>query len=532
MLGTFILYAVLTGLMLSLGWISWSTPAFMFVAFVPLWVAAYKIKRAGARHGAWIMLMMSAVAFGVWNAVDTFWLKNATWAGFFIASGANTAMMSIVMMLSYFVMRRRGMTVGLVFWIALWVSFEKMHTEWELSWPWLTLGNGFANYAGLVQWYEYTGVFGGSLWVLISNALIFHAWRMYVEKKPKKLLYRFYGFVAAWVLVPMCISWTISQKQTEPWARVEAVALQPNIDPYDEKFSATDVQMADTLAEMASSVMLPSTRLVVAPETVLPEYKSINMWRLNPVVGVMRNFSAEHDGATVVAGGSFIKYIHDKDSVTSTANKVRGADVWYDVYNSAVQVTPLGEDIYHKSRLVPGVEHFPYRWLLEGLLGDTMMDFGGMTGSNVTQADRAVFRSLGDTLALAPIICYESVYGQYVTDYVKKGANVLCIITNDGWWGNTEGHRQHLSFARLRAIETRLPVIRSANTGISAFIAPSGKITTSTVYGEKKALVGTLDIPRGEPTFYVRYGDFMARPMPWLALGIFLFSVLPVRGKK
>ena len=129
MLGTFILYAVLTGLMLSLGWISWSTPAFMFVAFVPLWVAAYKIKRAGARHGAWIMLMMSAVAFGVWNAVDTFWLKNATWAGFFIASGANTAMMSIVMMLSYFVMRRRGMTVGLVFWIALWVSFEKMHTR-------------------------------------------------------------------------------------------------------------------------------------------------------------------------------------------------------------------------------------------------------------------------------------------------------------------------------------------------------------------------------------------------------------------
>ena len=136
-------------------------------------------------------------------------------------------MMSIVMMLSYFVMRRRGMTVGLVFWIALWVSFEKMHTEWELSWPWLTLGNGFANYAGLVQWYEYTGVFGGSLWVLISNALIFHAWRMYVEKKPKKLLYRFYGFAAAWVLAPMCISWTISQTMGQGRSRCPTAEHRP-----------------------------------------------------------------------------------------------------------------------------------------------------------------------------------------------------------------------------------------------------------------------------------------------------------------
>ena len=108
-------------------------------------------------------------------------------------------------------------------------------------------------------------------------------------------------------------------------------------------------------------------------------------------------------------------------------------------------------------------------------------------------------------MRLAPIICYEALFGEFVAGYVRKGANALCIITNDGWWGNTEGHRQMLWIARLRAIETRLPIIRSANTGVSAFLTPDGRITGVIPYGQQGALRGTLVLAERKPTFYVRW---------------------------
>ena len=106
------------------------------------------------------------------------------------------------------------------------------------------------------------------------------------------------------------------------------------------------------------------------------------------------------------------------------------------------------------------------------------------------------------------------------------------IPENDAWWGDTEGHRQHLSYARLRAIETRTPVIRSANTGISAFIDVKGNITASQYYNTKKALVGKINIANAPETFYVRYGDYIAIPMPYVALLWFIYSLIPLRRKK
>ena len=109
------------------------------------------------------------------------------------------------------------------------------------------------------------------------------------------------------------------------------------------------------------------------------------------------------------------------------------------------------------------------------MLGTLLIDFGGLSYSRGYQDYRTVFKSNTGT-KVAPIICYESIYGEYVSEYVRNGANLLAIITNDGWWNNTEGHKQHLSYARLRSIETRKNIVRSANTGISAVINYRGEI--------------------------------------------------------
>ena len=533
MLGSFLLYAFFSGLMLALGWLSWSTPAFLFVAFVPLWSACYKLTRARARHSFGILLLLSFIAFLTWNVVDTFWLRISTWPGFAAAALLNAAFVATVTMAGFWMARRRGFLVGMLFWAALWIAFEKLHNQWELAWPLLTLGNGFARYAGLVQWYEYTGVLGGSVWVLAANIAAFYLWKTYSSGGTRPVLLRRAAVWGAIVLLPMLLSWAIAPRQPESGQTFRVIALQPNIDPYEEKFTtATDGAMADLLIDMCDTLLDPSVDLVVAPETFLPQYKQADRLSIYPVFDTLQAFSRRNAGLTLVTGASFVRYYYDQEQITPTANRSRNGQMWYDVYNSAVQITPQQIVRYDKSRLVPGVECFPYRRFLEGVLGDIMIDMGGMVGSHVTQAERTVFVSDRGRLRIAPIVCYEALFGEFVTRYVRRGANLLCIVTNDGWWGNTEGHRQMLWIARLRAIETRLPVVRSANTGISAVICPDGRVVRALPYGEKGALCADVVLSEHEATFYVRHGDYIAWIAVAIAAGLFLFSLVPFRRKK
>jgi apolipoprotein N-acyltransferase len=178
--------------------------------------------------------------------------------------------------------------------------------------------------------------------------------------------------------------------------------------------------------------------------------------------------------------------------------------------------------VYHKSKLVVGVETLPFRNIIEPLLGNVMLDFGGTVLTRATQEEREAF-PLYSGVKISPVICYESVYGEFVTGYVRNGAQVLAIMTNDAWWGDTPGHKQHLAYARLRAIETRRAVVRSANTGISGFISPLGELTAKLPYNTKGVLSATVH-PQKNITLYVRYGDYIFRLGGFVAGLMLLFS--------
>jgi apolipoprotein N-acyltransferase len=122
------------------------------------------------------------------------------------------------------------------------------------------------------------------------------------------------------------------------------------------------------------------------------------------------------------------------------------------------------------------------------------------------------------------VICYESVFGEYVTEYIKKGSNLIFVITNDGWWGDTPGHRQHFTFSRLRAIETRRSIARSANTGISAFIDQRGDAFQVTRYWEPDVIRQTINA-NDKMTFYVRYGDYIGRLSSFVAIVLVLIAM-------
>ena len=127
-------------------------------------------------------------------------------------------------------------------------------------------------------------------------------------------------------------------------------------------------------------------------------------------------------------------------------------------------------------------------------------------------------------MKIAPIICYESIYGEFVTDYVKNGANFLGVITNDSWWGASQGHQQLLAYARLRAIENRREVARSANGGISAHINARGDILAHTLYNEKNALTADIQLYEKE-TIYSKIGDLLSKISIVMMFSMFVLSI-------
>ena len=124
----------------------------------------------------------------------------------------------------------------------------------------------------------------------------------------------------------------------------------------------------------------------------------------------------------------------------------------------------------------------------------------------------------------APLICYESVYGDYVSYFTARGADILCVITNDGWWGDTPGYKQHRSFSRIRAIENRRSIARSANTGISCFIDQKGNVISELGWDERGVIEASLNRNK-EITFFVRYGDVIGRISIFLMLALFVYAI-------
>jgi apolipoprotein N-acyltransferase len=213
----------------------------------------------------------------------------------------------------------------------------------------------------------------------------------------------------------------------------------------------------------------------------------------------------------------------------ATARLFGNSEVYFDVFNTAIQLNKGGLELYHKSKLVPGVERMPYPALFKPLEG-LAIKLGGTFGSLGTQDKRTVFFNKDKSVGIAPVICYESIFGEFVTEYVSNGANIIFIITNDGWWHDTPGYKQHLAYARLRAIETRRQIARSANTGISCVVDEMGEIHAAQPWWKEAYIMANIS-PNTDKTFYVRFGDVLSK-MAFVLTFILIGCSIFLRFKK
>ncbi|HAP58662.1 MAG TPA: apolipoprotein N-acyltransferase [Cytophagales bacterium] len=512
---------LLSALLLWAGWPAGGWPGLLFLAFSPLLALTEYLHAGGYRKPGRRLGWRIYVALLLWNILCTGWVANATLVGAAFMVLLN-ALLMLLPWLIYSWMKKQAPRIALFTGLLAYLSLEYAHMHWEMAWPWLNLGFGFANVPGWVQWYDLTGVLGGSLWILLANGAFYYVfWKQGAILEGKVRWLSLIYTVLLVIGIPLLISQIRGNRLEAEGTPVEVVLLQPNHDPYTNRIvtqpeiKTSPDKIAHYLTQTESAIT-PNTRWVLWPESTLPG----RMWEhdtANRILQQVQTWVDAHPQLTLVTGATSLTRLNNSDpSRPYTITNTNGDR--YEFHNSAIWVRPhQAPEFYHKSVLVPGVEVLPFASILQPIIGPIMEALGGTSGGYAPQAERAVFRTT-DSSAISPTVCYESIFGDHTAKHVRNGSQAIGLVTNDAWWGETAGHRQHFAYARLLAISLRKPVLRAANTGISAFIHADGSVHQATEYYTEAVLRDTV-LFSDQLTPYARHGDSLGR----LAYGLLFF---------
>ncbi|MBI2217872.1 MAG: apolipoprotein N-acyltransferase [Candidatus Rokubacteria bacterium] len=367
---------------------------------------------------------------------------------------------------------------------SLWVALELVRSRVLSGFPWNLLGASQYRHVALIQVAAVTGVYGVSFVVAAVNAALARVLCARPDRRDS-LGAATAGGIA--VTLAVMVGW-LAPARAPGTTAIPVAVVQGNIDQ-GAKWDAAYVDR--TLAihrALTTDAVRNGARLVVWPETTVPlTDRGDARWREIEAL-------ARDAGIYLLVGAP-----HGIGGTTR---------------NSAYLFGPAGElGRYDKRRLVPFGEYSP----LDGWLGFLSVFAGGPISEFSAGTDPVVLATpLG---RLAPSICYEAIFPADVRDFVAAGADVLINITNDAWFGPTPTPYQHLALTTFRAVEHRAWLVRAANTGVSAFVAPDGRIVRASPLFARGVLMGAIT-PRAQTTFYSRYGDVFAWSAVAFAAGV------------
>ncbi|MBQ9312689.1 MAG: apolipoprotein N-acyltransferase [Bacteroidales bacterium] len=541
--------AMTSGLLMCLAWadVMLLSPLTL-VAFVPLlWVEDYILhNNENKQFSSGAVFRYTYLPFLLFAFVNTWWIMEATWIAL-VVPFFEACFMALVFQVYHFAKKVAGNTKGAYFYLPLfWILFEYIQFNWDVNFPWLNLGNSFVSYPFLIQWYSVLGMEGGSLWILLSNIFIY-LWLIKKEKyKPfdfeiensgKRLFRQKQEGVFAILILLLPILWSVylwySYKE-DNIGKIDVVVVQPNLDPYNEQYSFSPLQVARLTQKLATPLMDDNVDYVLMPESSIQEYAWEEEIDSVESIVVLNRWANRWKKAEIIAGLSS-KRMLPKGEKTPAARKLMGStDEYYESCNIAVDVPRSGSfddyQIHHKTILTVGVEKMPFKKYLS-FVENFALDLGGTIGTLGIDTNTVIFTSKTSGNKVCAAICYESVDVNYIRKFINKGAQAIFIMTNDGWWGDTKGYKHHFSFAKLRAIENRRYIARSANTGISGFINPKGQVIQKTEYWEEDAIKQSIPL-QNSLSFFAKHGDIIMKPFSFFAVLLLIYSLVMNKIKK
>ncbi|HEY5614587.1 MAG TPA: apolipoprotein N-acyltransferase [Bacteroidota bacterium] len=419
-----------------------------------------------------------------------------------------------------FVRKHGGVLLGLVSFPFIWISFDYLHSLSEVSFPWVSLGNSQAYDLYRIQIAEFTSVHGPAFLILLFNMLAFvllvqvasKSWKLTSRASVLTVLALLFVY-----LLPLFYGRTVvkNRELSGSETRIRIGVVQPNIDPWEKwgegRASKWDFyqDQVRVLVEKSNVLAQSGAEMVIWPETAIP------LEILSPRYDSYRaELQQKIDSVGVpVFTGLPVAEVFDSVNAPITASRVPNTSIFVDYYNAATLFTPGAgtAEVYKKIVLVPFAERVPYADALSFLIEPLKWSVGiSGWGKGEEQTVYTTQTRKDDELQFSGMICYESIYPDFVRGFTIRGAQLLVIITNDSWWGNTSGVYQHAAFASFRAIENRRWVVQSANGGISTYVDPLGTVQLSTEMYTPTAVVSTI-VPYDEMTFYVKHGDVFAQ---------------------
>jgi len=494
------------------------------IALVPLLLLTERLRSHRSRF------LYSYLTFFVASCIALYWVGGFTHAKdpFLMLAGGLLLLWEplffSVIVLSYLVVRRSfGLNAGLVALPFIWISFEWLYALGEFAFPWLTLGNTQTYQLAKIQFAELTGVYGISFWLVILNVLFFFLLTGAMRKKEElslKTNLAVTGAIAVVYLLPNFYSMTIDENRfsSSGLPPLTVGIVQPNVDPWakwdDSKTIAGREQQIGEFLRMTGEQKKAGVQMSVWPETAI-------LFDLPAMTGEREKVRHVLDSLDISLTSGYIGYKYYENGIAPAASSViRGTHIHYDSYNSILYFEPKYDRIqsYEKMRLVPFAERIPYAGSISFLIEPLRWGVG-ISNWGIGR-DSTVFDDSVRHAKFLAMVCYESIFPEFVSAFVKKGAQFLVFITNDSWWGNTSGARQHCQYAVLRAVENRRWVVRCANGGISCFIDPLGRLYQATQMYTRASITGSI-IPRSELTFYAKHGDWLPR-IAGIVSGLFI----------
>jgi apolipoprotein N-acyltransferase len=514
-----------------------------FAGFAPLlWVVERRMSRRGPQSYLNLVALVYP-AFFVWNALTCYWIsltalsvgedeRIPAFVAGVLAVVVNALLMTLPVVTYVFVRKRLNtpkLFLKYLIFIPFWVGFEFLHFRWDLTWSWLTLGHAFTYYPFYLQYLEFTGVLGTSVHTLVATAML--AGAVEAGATEQKISFKVVGLGVAWLIFPLALYPVLSRPgRFEPVGQINVRVVQPNVDPYNKFAVLSPDEQMRRFAELIRRPGVDTVDLAVLPETAVPVGLMAHDLKNTVYLGEIRDLVRQYPRLNVLTGAIIYRIYREGEKTTaSTKTLFDGTDtVRYESYNAALM--PESDDRYYvKSKLVPFTERTPfleYARVLEAFnltMGGHFGGFGLPDSLIVLRTRRGV--------GVAPLICYESEFGQTSAEIVRKGAQLLCVITNDGWFGESSGHIQHAHLASLRCIETRRDLARSANTGISLFGDLNGAYYPERLGWWKQGTIDRKLNLYAHTTFFMRYGDWPGRWAVMTAFALVVFAAFKRKAK-
>jgi apolipoprotein N-acyltransferase len=533
------LLAILSGLLLGLAFppTGLGGGLLAFVALVPLIVALENGTRLReAFKTGWVAMFVLGLVSNYWVGG---WKSMSEVDPFLMVGGVLLAIVHpfflVVPWLLYDSVRRRfGRTAALFSLPLFQAGFEYAHSFGDLSYPWLNLYNTQTYNLAYDQFIEFTGPYLLSMVIVLVNVEIFQiffASRGKDGSKGTNRILRHSVALGLLIIVPYLYGMSAMRGHEDSRASLRVTIVQPNIDPW-AKWGADEQRTLDTNFAATMTALRTdhdSTDLIVWPETAITFY--ITSPAKSYELGELYKFIASMHHAVLTGFPDRATYIEGQDSIPTDAVYAGASGVYYRSWNAAMMVYQdtngrMDRAAYHKQKLVPLGEHIPFVQNFP-LLGKWFQWGVGIGSWNYGEGYEPLALPLTvqhDTLKITPMICYESVYPSFVRHFVDNGANMLAVITNDGWYGRSSGPYQHEQFAVLRAIENRRYVVRCANTGISTIIDDRGRYIKSLPLFTSGSITERVPLIERK-TLYVRWGDFIAIPAMFYSIVVLIFAL-------